>query len=155
MNREFLKELGLEDDVVDKVMAEYGKSIQDLKPAKEQLESVQSEKAQLEEQLQNLQQTLSSKDEELKSIDDLKKQIKSYELNELKTNVAIKAGIPLELAGRLSGETEDEIKADAEKIAGYVQQQQPTPPLRPTEPKDVDSKDAGLLKMLDNITNNE
>ena len=150
MNREFLKNLGLEDDVVDKVMAEYGKSIQELKPAQEKLESVQSEKASLEKQLNELQQTLSSKDEELKTIEDLKNQVETYKVNELKTNIAIQAGIPLELAGRLSGETEEEIKADAEKIAGFVNKKQPLP-LKPTEPP-VDDKDEGLKNMLGNLT---
>jgi len=150
LNREFLKNLGLEDDVVDKVMAEYGKSIQELKPAQEKLESVQSEKASLEKQLNELQQTLSSKDEELKTIEDLKNQVETYKVNELKTNIAIQAGIPLELAGRLSGETEEEIKADAEKIAGFVNKKQPLP-LKPTEPP-VDDKDEGLKNMLGNLT---
>src|SRR5690625_2327814 len=149
LNREFLKNLGLEDDVVDKVMAEYGKSIQELKPAQEKLESVQSEKASLEKQLNELQQTLSSKDEELKTIEDLKNQVETYKVNELKTNIAIQAGIPLESAGRLSGETEEEIKADAEKIAGFVNKKQPLP-LKPTEPP-VDDKDAGLKQMLKNM----
>ena len=154
MNREFLKELGLEDETINKVMAEYGKSIQDLKPAKEELESIQSEKASLEEQLNQLQETLASKDDELKSIDDLKNQIESYKLKDLKTSIAVQAGIPLELAGRLSGETEEEIKADAEKLVGFIQPKTPLP-LKPTEPEVVDSKDAGLLKMLGKITNNE
>src|SRR5690625_2891801 len=122
---------------------------------KDKFDEKNNEVKDLQEQLTGLQNTLETQKEELGNIDDLKEQVETYKLNELKTNIAIQAGIPLELAGRLSGETEDEIKADAEKIDGYVQQQQPTPPLRPTEPKDVDSKDAGLLKMLDNITNNE
>src|SRR5690625_45984 len=132
MNREFLKELGLEDETINKVMAEYGKSIQDLKPAKEELEAIQTEKASLEEQLNQLQDTLASKDEELSSIDDLKNQIESYKLKDLKTNIAVQAGIPLELASRLSGETEEEIKADAEKVAGFVNKKQPLP-MKPTE----------------------
>jgi len=150
MNREFLKGLGLEDDVVDKVMAEYGKSIQELKPAKEQLESAQSEKESLEKQLKELQQTLSSKDEELKVVDDLKKQVESYKLKDLKTNIAIQANIPLELASRLSGETEEEIKADAESLASFVNTKQ-TLPLKPTEPK-VDREHQEMEQMLDELT---
>src|SRR5690625_486383 len=150
MNREFLKNLGLEDDVVDKVMAEYGKSIQDLKPAKEELETIQSEKSELEKQLNQLQDTLASKEEELSSIDELKNQIESYKLKDLKTNIAVQAGIPLELASRLSGSTEEEIKADAESLAGFVNKK-PTLPLKPNEP-DVNNENREMEQMLDELT---
>lgn len=150
MNREFLKNLGLEDEVIEKVMAEYGKSVQDLKPAKDELETIQSEKAALEKQLGELQQTLSSKDEELKSIDDLKKEVETYKLKDLKTSIAIQANIPLELAGRLSGDTEEEIKADAEKIAEFVSQKQ-TLPLKPTEPPTVDKEEQAYADLVDNL----
>ena len=150
MNREFLKELGLEDETINKVMAEYGKSIQDLKPAKEELDAIKSEKQSLEDQLNQLQNTLASKDDELKSIDDLKNQIESYKLKDIKTNIAVQAGIPLELASRLSGETEEEIKADAEKIAGFVNKKQPLP-LKPSEP-DVNNEKREMEQMLDQLT---
>ena len=149
MNREFLQSLGLEKDAIDKVMAEHGKAIQAVKPA--DYEELKDEKATLEQQLNELQQSLASKDEQLKSVEDLKKEVETYKLKELKTTIAVQAGIPLELAGRLSGETEEEIKADAEKIAGFVNKKQPLP-LKQTEPEVVDSKDAGLLKMLDELT---
>ena len=152
MNREFLKELGLEDETINKVMAEYGKSIQDLKPAKEELESIQSEKKSLENQLNELQQTLASRDEELKSIDELKNQVENYKLNELKINVARQEGIPFELIGRLNGKTEEELKEDAKSLAGFVNKKQPLP-LKPSEPP-VDDKNTGLKQMLTELTNN-
>ena len=152
MNREFLKELGLEDETINKVMAEYGKSIQDLKPAKEELEAIQSEKSELEKQLTQLQDTLTSKDEELKSIDDLKSQIENYKLNELKVNVARQEGIPFELIGRLSGNTEEELKEDAKSLASFFSKKTPLP-LKLTEPP-VDDKNTGLKQMLTELTNN-
>lgn len=150
MNREFLKNLGLEDDVVDKVMAEYGRSMQELKPTKEKFEELQTEKQSLEKKLNELQQTLASKEESLQSLDELKKQVESYKIKDLKTNIAVQAGIPLELADRLTGETEEEIKADAEKIAEYVQQKQ-TLPLRPTEPEKVDPEEKAYEKIIENL----
>lgn len=152
MNREFLKELGLEDETINKVMAEYGKSIQELKPAKEELEAIQSEKAELENQLTQLQNTLTSKDEELKSIDDLKNQIENYKLNELKVNVARQEGVPFELINRLNGQTEEELVADAKALSSFVNKKQ-TLPLKPTEPP-VDDKNTGLKQMLTELTNN-
>ena len=150
MNREFLKNLGLEDDVVDKVMAEYGKSIKSYKDQIDQAESLKQEKESLETQLNDLQKTLQNKETELSGVDEIKQELEEYKLKDLKTSVAIRAGIPLELADRLSGETEEEIMSDAEKIAEYVQQKQ-TLPLRPTEPEKVNPEEEAYKKLIENL----
>src|SRR5699024_3294780 len=150
MNREFLKELGLEDEAIDKIMKEHGKTVQELKPAKEELEGLQSEKSNLEQQLSELQETLQSNEEKLSNVDELEKQVKTYKLKNLKTNIANQVGIPLDLADRLNGENEEELKADAETFSEFVSKKQ-TLPMKPTEPQ-VNDKDAGLKKMLGNIT---
>lgn len=65
MNREFLKGLGLEDEAVNKVMAEYGKSVNELK---EQANEVDTLKAQVED----YKEQLTARDdqlEELKKVD--------------------------------------------------------------------------------------
>lgn len=154
MKREFLEQLGLEKEVIDKVMAEYGKSIQELKLEQEKFDELKNEKTTLEQQLNQLQNTLSAKEEELKSVDELKQQVESYKLKDLKTNIAFQAGIPIELAEKLSGETEEEIKADAEKLAGFISNKKTVLPDRTTEP-DIEDKDAGLKQMLKNLNNNE
>ena len=148
MNRKFLEELGLEKEVIDSIMKEHGKAIQAVKPA--DYEELKNEKATLEQQLNELQQSLASKDEQLKSVEDLKKEVETYKLKELKTSIAIQAGLPLELAGRLSGETEEEIKADAEKLVDLIPKNKPLP-LKPTEPP-VDDKQRELEQMLDELT---
>ena len=130
-------------------MAEHGKTIQDLKPTQDELDGLKTEKATLEQQLTDLQNTLNTQKEELSSIDDLKKEVETYKLKDLKTSIAIQAGIPLELAGRLSGATEEEIKEDAEKLAGLIPSKPPLP-LKTTEPP-VNDKDAGLKSMLKNM----
>lgn len=150
MNRKFLEELGLEKEVIDKVMAEHGKTIQDLKPAQDELDGLKTEKATLEQQLSDLQNTLNTQKEELSSIDDLKKEVETYKLKDLKTSIAVQAGIPLELAGRLSGETEEEIKADAEKMAGFVNKKKPLP-LKTTEPPEVDKEEKAYANMIQNL----
>ena len=152
MNRKFLEELGLEKEVIDKVMAEHGKTIQSVKP--DDYEELKSAKATLEQQLKDLQNTLSTKEEEFSSYEsnlgELQKKVETYKLKDLKTNIANQAGIPLDLAGRLSGETEEEIKADAEKLAGFVNKKQPLP-LKPTEPAKVDEKEQAYSKILENL----
>ncbi|GGN54869.1 phage scaffolding protein [Oceanobacillus indicireducens] len=150
MNREFLKELGLNDEQIEATMKEHGKAIQAAKPA-EDYEELKNTNATLEQQLSDLQNTLNTQKEELSSIDDLKKEVETYKLKDLKTSIAIQAGIPLDLAGRLSGETEEEIKADAEKIAGFVNKKQPLP-LKPTEPQQLDEKEQAYANIIENLS---
>src|SRR5690625_831667 len=149
MNRKFLEELGLEKEAIDSIMAEHGKAIQAVKPA-EDYEELKTNNATLKQQLDDLQSTLDSHKDELNSVEDLKKQVESYKLKDIKTNIAVQAGIPLELAGRLSGETEEEIKEDAEKIAGLVTKKQPLP-LKPNEPE-VNNEKREMEQMQEQLT---
>lgn len=57
MNREFLKGLGLEDEAIDKVMAEYGKTVT---KAKEDLTTAQTERDSLKNQLEERDTQLES-----------------------------------------------------------------------------------------------
>ena len=151
MNREFLQNLGLEKEVIDKIMSEHGKTIQGMKQEQEQFDSLKSEKEQLEQQLQQLNDKLAAQEKELSSVEEIQSKLKTYELENLKIKIANQAGIPLDLAGRLSGETEEEIKADAEKLAGLITTQKPTLPLKPTEPQNVDPKEKAYEKLLENL----
>lgn len=148
MNREELKALGLTEDQIETVMKSHGKAIQAVKP--DDYEDLKSAKDIFEKQIADLQDTLKIKETELGSVDDLKKEVETYKLKDLKTSVAIQAGIPLELAGRLSGSNEDEIKADAEKMAGFVNKKQ-TLPLRTTEPPKADAAEEAYEKMIENL----
>ena len=154
MNRKFLEELGLEKEAIDKVMGEYGKSVQEFKTEKEEFEGLKTEKSTLENQLLELQKSLESKEEEFSSyesnLSELQKEVDNYKLKDLKTSIANQAGIPLDLATRLSGETEEEIKADAESLAGFVNQKQPLP-LKQTEP-DVNNENREMEQMLNELT---
>ncbi|VDG98900.1 Phage minor structural protein GP20 [Lysinibacillus sphaericus] len=66
MNREFLKSLGLEDEAIDKIMAEHGKTVN---KTKEDLESVTTERDSLKDQI-------TERDTQL---DNLSKQVKDNE----------------------------------------------------------------------------
>lgn len=59
-------------------------------------------------------------------IEQLNGRIKAYETNELKTRVAHETGIPFDLAQRLTGTTEAEIRKDAQSLAKLLKP--PTPP---------------------------
>src|SRR5690625_7834364 len=109
MKREFLEELGLDKEVIDKIMAEHGKSIQSLKEEQEVFDELKSEKEQLEQQLQQLNDKLATQEKELSSVEELQSKLKTYELENIKIKSANKTGIPLDLDGRLIGGAEEEI----------------------------------------------
>lgn len=65
MKREFLKELGLEDEAIDKIMAEHGKTVNETKEKAEKADE-------LKNQLEDYKQQISERDtqlEELKKVD--------------------------------------------------------------------------------------
>lgn len=67
------------------------------------------------------------------SIADLTAKNKAYEQNSVKMKIAHEVGIPYELAGKLSGSTEDEIKEDAQTLSKFISKPN-TPPLANGEP---------------------
>ena len=81
MNRELLKELGLEDEAINKVMSEYGKSVNELKDKAEKYDTLEAQindyKTQLEErdeQLNALSEKAKGNEELTSQIEELKQQ---------------------------------------------------------------------------------
>ena len=150
MNREFLKKLGLEKEVIDKVMAEHGKTINEVKP--KDYDEIKSAKEKLEKQVKDLNETLTATNEKYadydKNIEELNGKIKEYELKNLKYRIANESGIPLELASKLTGETEEDLKKDTETLSSFIRK--PTLPLKHTEPN-VDDKSAPYKEILSNL----
>ena len=150
MNRGFLEKLGLEKEVIDKVMAEHGKTINEVKP--KDYDEIKSAKEKLEKQVKDLNRTLTATNEKYadydKNIEELNGKIKEYELKNLKYRIANESGIPLELASKLTGETEEDLKKDAETLSSFIRK--PTLPLKHTEPN-VDDKSAPYKEILSNL----
>ncbi len=66
------------------------------------------------------------------TIADLTKRATTAETGLLKVRIAHEAGLPYELAGRLSGDSEDALRQDAKTLAGFVKPST-APPMRTTE----------------------
>lgn len=66
----------------------------------------------------------------------------------LKSRIAHESGVPFELAGRLVGQNEDELKADAEKFASFLAPKS-APPLHTSDTPD--NSNAGFAGMLSQI----
>src|SRR5690606_41918424 len=101
MKREFLEQLGLDKEVIDKIMAGHGKTIQGMKQEQEQFDALKNEKEQLEQQLQQLNDKPTDQEQAIRGVQELQSKLKTYELENLKIKIANRAGIPLDLAGRL------------------------------------------------------
>ena len=84
-------------------------------------------------------------------VDDLNAKLHNYETASVKTRIAHETGIPYEMASRLTGETEDEIRADAQSLSRLMRQSEPIAPAASTEPGSVDPKEAGMRDMLRNL----
>lgn len=84
-----------------------------------------------------------------KTIAELQGKIKGYETSSVKMRIAHENGIPYELADRLAGETEDDIRKDAQALSKLVSRK-PAPPLADPE-GNATSKDAALKKMLQSL----
>ncbi len=79
------------------------------------------------------------------------KVIKSYQSKEKKVQIAMDEGIPYELAGRISGETEEDMKKDARILATFLKKGNPYPDYDPEPNGNKDGKKTAMKKMLDNL----
>jgi hypothetical protein len=146
MTREFLENLGLEKEVIDQIMKEHGKAIQSAKP--QDYGEIKIENKTLKDTVTTLENSLKEfegYEDKLAEKDNL---IKEYELKNLKYRIANENGIPLELASKLTGETEEDLKKDAETLSSFIRK--PTLPLKHTEPN-VDDKSAPYKEILSNL----
>lgn len=91
------------------------------------------------------------------AFDKLTAEKKALELDRAREAAARDAGLPFELAGRLSGNTADELKADAEALSKLVNAKQGEPYVQPlfqaAQPQsEAGSTDAAYLSMLDDLS---
>lgn len=119
------------------------------------LESLQTELTNLKEELQAKNQlieesknTVATKEQEF---NDLNTQLESLKLEKLKQSIAIKNGLPFELAARLQGDDEETILEDAKSLQGFISVQGQSQPLKDVEPAQLNSDDTEYVKMLENL----
>lgn len=101
--------------------------------------------AEMSKEIGNLKTALSEKDN---SIADLTAKNKAYEIGSVKTKIAREFNIPYELAGRLSGETEEEIKADAEIFSKFTALQSAAPLANPINGTPTESNTVAALRQM-------
>ena len=133
-----------------------------LRRQKEQFEEKLKEYESLKEKNSKLQTELEQKnqfiEENKKEIsmrtedyENLKKELSSLKLQELKQKIAINNGIPLDLANRLSGEDEETLLEDAKTLSQFINSN-PTPqPLKSVEDTNINDKDMAYRELLNQI----
>ena len=154
MNRKFLEELGLEKEVVESVMSEYGKSIKAYKDQLTELDALKQSNADLSKANQEASgkytQLETSLKEKQTSIEDLTKQLESANLQNLKVQVALENGVPYTMANRLVCADQEALTADAKQIAGMFTQQ--VAPMKSIEPNNVsDNPYMAMVNQLNNL----
>ena len=111
--------------------------------------------AEYEKQIRDLNKSMEDSAKKYEGFDqtlaDLKKKVSDYETSSVKMRIAHEIGIPYELAGRLSGSTEDEIRKDAESLSKLVTSRR-TPPLKSTESELEDSNKTALKNLAKSLT---
>ncbi len=116
----------------------------------EGFEAIKEENENLKNQVNTLQSEIEKTKGYSDEIAELTGKVKDYELNSLKTKYAMENGIPFKFAGRISGNTEEEIKADAESLSEIFKIQS-KPPLKSTENKNVGGEDMSYRNMLKDL----
>lgn len=86
-----------------------------------------------------------------KTVADLQAQVKGYEASSVKMRIAHETGIPYEMAARLSGETEEDIRKDAAILARFVSKGKYTGPLKGDGPDGESAERASMRQMLQNL----
>lgn len=115
---------------------------------------LQSELNVLKSANEEQEKTIQALNEKYAGVDEtiatLQNKVKTYESDSVKTRICNEIGIPLEMKDRLRGETEEEIKADAEALNRILPKSQPA--LKSTEVIPTESEDNRALKeMLKNL----
>lgn len=110
----------------------------------------------LETENTNLKQTITEKESSesttANKIAELEKDVTTWKNKLLKQQIAMKNGLPFDLADRLQGDSEESLNEDAERLASLVNVKNYTQPLADKEPafeeKGVDSAWRDVVKKL-------
>lgn len=110
----------------------------------------------LETENTSLKQTITDKETSesttANKIADLEKDVTAWKQKSLKQQIAMKNGLPFNLADRLQGDSEESLNEDAERLASLVNVKNYTQPLADKEPNiETNSIDAAWRDVARNL----
>lgn len=121
----------------------------DYESFKKKAEKYDAAVSEYEERINGLTEKLNKHDRE---VAELNAKATKAETELLKNRIANENKIPFELATRLHGETEDEIREDAKNFSSFVVPPQPAPPLHSSDPAQTSiTTDAAYKGLLDGL----
>ena len=89
-------------------------------------------------------------------ITELETKVREYETNSVKMRIAREAGLPAELAERISGTDEAAMRADAETLGKLFKSQNVAPMYKPSGESGTGDKDEAAMKdLLAKVRNNQ
>lgn len=116
-------------------------------------EDLKAKNADYEKQIATYTEQLKEVEAKDKKITELENSVKKYETSALKTRIAQETGLDYSLATRLSGETEDDIRADAKSLSDTIgKMRNVAAPAKSTEPAGgASSQKAGYAALLSSL----
>lgn len=110
----------------------------------------------LETENSNLKQTITEKETSARTtasrISELENDVTTWKQKSLKQQIAMKNGLPFDLADRLQGDSEESLNEDAERLASLVNVKTYTQPLADKEPNlEINSVDAAWRDVVKNL----
>lgn len=133
------------DNIVKERIRREREKFGDYDELKKRVSELESENNALKSTVEDDKQTRAGLDAQ---ITELQGQVSNYETASLRTRIALQNGLPYDLADRLQGADEEALKADAERLAGFMRPATPPAPLRDTEPAIGDDKTTQMKQML-------
>lgn len=120
---------------------------------------IKAQNEDLVKQIADLNAQISAKDEALtgsnKDIEELSARVQKYETASVKTRIALENGIPYELADRLAGTTEDEIREDAKRFASFTKPKEVAPIGSPEPIREGDARKSAFLDLAQTLIEKE
>ena len=107
----------------------------------------------LEEANQTLEEYKKAREADVKTVEDLMVQNKAYETASLKSRIAYEVGLSHEWTGRIGGEDEQSIRADAESLKKLVGNGAPLPTKNPESGENLDPSKTAFKSVLSAIKN--
>lgn len=133
------------DNIVKERIRREREKFGDYDDLKKRVSELESENGALKATAEETKQTIAESDAR---ITELQGQVSNYETASLRTRIALQNGLPYDLADRLQGADEEALRADAERLAGFMRPATPQAPLRDTEPPIGDDKTMQMKQML-------
>ena len=148
MNFEDIKTQEDFDNAIQSAVAEATASYSDYNELKETLSAMTTENTDFKTQVDNLTAQLTEKDNLLSSTGS---ELEKLKLDRKRELIAKDFGLPLDIANRINGSTDEEMQADAKELAKLFKTKAPTADVE----KPIDTKKAGLSNLLSQLSFNK